>query len=182
MSTEYRFYCPEQQREVSTTECYDRGNSGRACYGECCDQMERAICMLAQERLRAAFGDRINVTWNETDSTLTLCFHEHLILEAYYDRLFRTVGFDAYLKGMHGHNFPAEDVDGLVRTVGMLLRGDVCFVIRQSWLPVGGSLRLVERAELQANWRRWTRGCRTLIIDGRGVHEKDAFAMPSEII
>ena len=59
MPTEYRFFCPELQREVSTAECYDRGDTGRTCYGECCAHVEQAVLTIAQTRLQAAFGDRI---------------------------------------------------------------------------------------------------------------------------
>ena len=47
MPTNYRFFCPELQREVSTEECYDRGNTGRACYGECCSHIEQAVLTIA---------------------------------------------------------------------------------------------------------------------------------------
>lgn len=176
MSTEYRFYCPEQQREVSTGECYDRGNGGRACYGEFCDHVEYAICRIAQAKLTECFGTQISVEHKEPEGLLCIRFHENLTLEAYYDRLFRTIGFDAYLKDTHGHDFPAENVDGLVCIVGDLLRGEKAFVVQQSGLFGGGSLRLADRKELIRMWRKYTRGCRTLIIDGRGVHEKEAYA------
>ena len=174
MPTEYRFYCPELQREVSTAECYDRGNTGRSCYGELCQHVEYAICMQIQEHLREAFGDRISTMWNEADSTLTIRFHDHLTLEAYYDPLFRTIDFDAYLHITHGHQFPAENVEGLVTIVEKLLNGGMAFVVQPRWM-LGGSLRLVTREELQANWRKYTSGCRTRFIDGRGIYTKEEF-------
>ena len=107
---------------------------------------------------------------------LVIRVREHLTLEAYYDRLFRTVDFDAYLHNVtHGHQFPAEDVDGLVNIVGKLLGGEMAFVVQSSWIPVLGSFCLVDRAELQANWRKYTRGCRTKIVDGTGVYSPKAF-------
>ena len=175
MCTEYRFFCPELQREVSTEECYDRGDSGRACYGELCDHVEYAICRIAQAKLTECFGAQISVEHKESEGLLCIRFHDNLTLEACYDRLFRTIGFDAYLKDAHGHDFPAEEVDGLVCIVGDLLRGEKAFVVQQSWLFGGGSFRLVDREELVRMWRKYTRGRRTRIIDGRGVHEKETF-------
>ena len=174
MPTEYRFFCPGLQREVSTAECYDRGDTGRACYGECCAHVEQAVLTIAQTRLQAAFGDQIATEYRTGDSLLVIRFHAHLTLEAHYDPLLRTVYFDAYLGLTHGHDFPAEDAEGLVRLAGQLLAGEAAFVVQPNGL-LPGSLRLVTRAELAANWRRYTRGRRTNIIDGRGVFDKVSY-------
>lgn len=173
MPTEYRFFCPELQREVSTAECYDRGDTGRTCYGECCAHVEQAVLTIAQARLQAQFGERITTEYCEDDAMLVIRFHEHLTLEAFYDPLQRTVDFDVYLGVTHGHQFPAEDADGLVRIVGQLMNGDAAFVVQPNGL-FPGSLCLASRDELAANWRRYTRGRRTKIIDGRGMFDKDA--------
>lgn len=175
MSTEYRFYCPELQREVSTEECYDRGNSGRACYGEMCDRVEMAILRIAHDRLKENFGDQVGLEMHEADGLLSIRFHENLLLEVYYDRLFRTIGFDAYLSITHGHDFLAENVDGLVCIVEDLLRREKAFVVQTSWLFSGGSLRLVDREALARMWCKYTRGRHTKIIDGRGMHTKAEF-------
>lgn len=172
MPTEYRFFCPELRREVSTAECYDRGNTGRACYGECCQHVEQAILTIAQTRLKARFGEQITTEYRADDSMLVIRFHAHLTLEAHYDPLQRTIAFDAYLGVTHGHQFPAGDVDGLVRLVGQLLNGAAAFVVQPNGL-LPGALRLVSRDELVANWRKYTRGRRTKIIDGRGMLEKE---------
>ena len=115
MPTEYRFYCPELQREISTEECYDRGNTGHACYGEVCEHVETAILRIAHDRLKERFGNQINLKIQEAGGLLSIHLHEKLLLEVYYDRLFRTLGFDAFMGITHGYDFPAEDVDGLVR-------------------------------------------------------------------
>ena len=171
----YHFYCPKLQRDVNTDECYDRGNTGRACYGECCDHIEGAICGMAADQLRERFGNQLALKWREEEGLLSIRFHDGLTLEAYYDRLFRTMGFDAYLHGVHGHDFPAEDVDGLVRIVGALLEGKMAFVVRHAALFIGGSLQLVCQEELQAKWRRYTRGKRTRIVDGKGSYLKTEY-------
>ena len=174
MSTEYRFYCPELQREVSTEACYDRGNTGRACYGEVCEHVEKAVLQIAHDRLKARFGEQVRLEIQEADGLLRIRFHENLLLEAYFDRLFETVGFDAYLGFTHGHDFPAENVEGLVCIVDELLKGERAFVIRRSWLGLG-ELRLTGRDELQRMWRKYARGRRVQIIDGKGVHTKQEY-------
>lgn len=175
MPTEYRFYCAELQREVSTAECYDRGNTGRACYGEVCAHVETAILRIAHDRLKERFGDQITLEIQEAGDLLRIRLHESLLLEVHYDRLFRTLDYDAILGIIHGHGFPAEDVDDLVRIVGELLRGEKSFVVRPGWSFSGGSLRLLAREELARMWRKYIRGRRVKIVDGRGVHTKSEY-------
>ncbi len=176
MPVEYRFYCPELQREVGTAECYDRGNTGRACYGECCEHVERAVCSLILDMLQASYGDLIAVEKNDADDTLTICFHERFRLKAYYDSLYRRAVFDTSANGVQGYEVTVGDTAGLVQIIGKLLSCELLFVVRPGRFRSKGRLQLIECAELKRKWRSLTRGLLTSVVDSKGVYEKKVFA------